>query len=121
MLMYLPMSSCIVGIDDLALRPMTFGSCSLTTSVASYTMSSSLIYKKERDTREKKGDTKRGISQDTNLCCQTITCLLNDFWVCWVPIQAKRIERQPHLQSGLQVLTSLADVRVPKLDPKKSQ
>jgi len=77
-------------MDDLASRLMGFRSCSSTTGVASYTKSSSPIYTKknkkkrerEKETREEKEGIKRGVSQDTNLRCETITCLLNHFWAC---------------------------------------
>jgi len=90
MSVYLLTLSYTVGMDDLASRLMTSKSCSSTTSVASYTKLSSPIYKKkEREIRLEKGAIKRGVSQDTNLYCQTVTCLLNHCWACRLPVQVK--------------------------------
>ena len=113
------MSSCTVRMNDLCSGLIAYRSC-LSTSVASYTKSSSLIYRKEkREITEEKGGIKRGVSQATNH--QTIACLLNHFWACRLPVQAKILECQPCLTNGLQVFTSFVGVRVPKLDAEKSQ
>jgi len=66
---------------------------------------------------------------DTNLSCQTVAYLLNDFWMCGLPIQAKRHEHQQHSQSAsfesspsghCLFLASLVGVQAPKLDLEKS-
>jgi len=69
---------------------------------------------------KRQGGIKRGVGQDSNLRCQTVTFLLNQFWACRFPVQAKRPEHQPFLQSGLQAFTSLMIVSAPMLFPEKS-
>ena len=79
---------------------------------------------------KRKGGMKRGVGKDTNFCCETATCYLNHFWACHLPIQVKRREHKPCSQTGslkpspsghYLSLVSLAGMRAPRLDPKKSK
>ena len=80
--------------DDLILLKITnFYKClgNLANKIAKYS---------QIGTSKRQGGIKRGIRQDTNLCCQTATYIWNHFSAYGLPIQAKRCEHQPRSQSG---------------------
>jgi len=111
--MYLSMSSCTIAMDDLASRLMAFRNFSSTTSVASYTKSSSRIYLKNKERKDKKRGHKKRRRSRHKPYLPNITCRLNHFSSCRLPVQAKRAKHQPHVQSDFQVLISLVGVQMP--------
>ena len=52
---------------------------------------------------KRKGNIKRGVSQDINLCHQAATCLSYHSWACGLPVQVKRSECQPIHKVGAQI------------------